>query len=32
MASDKPVKGEAQFAALPWRRRAAGGIEGKSVV
>jgi 8-oxo-dGTP pyrophosphatase MutT (NUDIX family) len=26
--SDKPhTKGEAQFAALPWRRRAAGGIE-----
>jgi 8-oxo-dGTP pyrophosphatase MutT (NUDIX family) len=27
MASDKPSKGEEQFAALPWRRRAAGGVE-----
>jgi 8-oxo-dGTP pyrophosphatase MutT (NUDIX family) len=27
MAADKTSKGEAQFAALPWRRRAAGGIE-----
>ena len=27
MASDKSLRGEEQFAALPWRRRAAGGIE-----
>jgi 8-oxo-dGTP pyrophosphatase MutT (NUDIX family) len=27
MGSDKPIRGEAQFAALPWRRRAAGGVE-----
>jgi 8-oxo-dGTP pyrophosphatase MutT (NUDIX family) len=27
MASDKSSRGEEQFAALPWRRRAGGGIE-----